>query len=74
MSNAKPKCNRMDCFQNKCGVRCELLTDHPSVQPCPFYKTEEQVEIGRQEAHAKLVKKGRRDLIQLYEYNPFRKW
>ena len=51
----KPKCNRIDCFQNECGARCELLNDYPS-QPCPFFKTEAEVEIGRIEAHQHLKK------------------
>ena len=72
MATSKPKCNRMDCFQYKCGARCELLTDYPS-QPCPFYKTDAEVEIGRIEAHKKLVEEGRQDLIQYYEYNPYRR-
>lgn len=72
MATARPRCNKMDCFMNKCGTRCELLTDYPS-QPCPFFKTDAEVEKGRQEAHQKLVKEGKYDLIQMYEYNPYRR-
>ena len=68
----KPKCTMADCFQNKCGVFCELLTENPSY-PCPFYKTNAEVEIGRMEAHRKLVDAGRFDLIDQYEYNPQRR-
>lgn len=74
MATARPKCNRVDCFQNKCGARCELLTDYPSKQPCPFFKTMEEVEKGRMEAHKKLADEGKFDLIQKYEYNAQRKW
>ena len=74
MATTRPKCNRVDCFQNKCGARCELLTDYPSIQPCPFFKTEAEVEKGRMEAHKKLADEGKFDLIQKYEYNAQRKW
>lgn len=66
------KCPQSDCFQNRCGVRCDLLTGYPSY-PCAFYKTEEQVERERIQAHNKLLKEGRVDLIQKYEYNPQRR-
>ena len=72
MGSARPKCNNMKCFQNKDGRHCEILTDYPS-QPCPFFKTEEQVEIDRQIAHKKLADEGKFDLIKKYEYNPQRR-
>ena len=68
----KPKCNRIDCFQNKCGARCELLNDYPS-QPCPFFKTVEQCDNDRLKAHKKLMEEGKVDLVQKYEYNPQRR-
>lgn len=68
----KPRCNEKKCFQNKCGTVCELLTGHPSTYPCPFFKTKEEVKIGRQEAHKKLADSGKWDLIRKYEYNPKR--
>ena len=67
------KCNKSNCFQNKCGVRCELLTEPTSQQPCPFFKTEEEVEAGRVWAHRKLAREGKWDLIKKYEYNPYRR-
>ena len=73
MRTAKPRCNREKCFQNKCGVYCELLTDYPSKQPCPFYKTQEQADNDRLVAHKKLASEGKWDLIQMYEYNPYRR-
>lgn len=72
MSNVKPICNNVNCFQNKTGRYCELLTDIPS-QPCPFFKTQEKADIDRQEAHKKLADEGKWDLIQMYEYNPQRR-
>jgi len=72
MASVRPRCTKMDCFQNKCGRACELLNAPPS-QPCPFYKTVEEVDRGRQEAHKKLADAGRFDLIQMYEYNPQRR-
>lgn len=72
MATARPRCNRVDCFQNRCGRACELLRTYPR-QPCPFYQTQEQVEEGRRKAHQKLVNKGRYDLIECYEYNPYRR-
>lgn len=70
---AKPKCTHIDCFQNKCGARCELLNDYPT-DPCPFFKTDKQVEEGRQWAHKRLVDNDRFDLIEQYEHNPQRRW
>ncbi len=70
---AKPKCYKIDCFQNKCGARCELLTAQPS-QPCPFYKTDKQNDLDRLKAHQRLMDENRLDLIEQYEYNPQRKW
>lgn len=69
MSIPKPRCNNVDCFANKMGNRCELLTASPSVNPCPFFKTELELEIGRQEAHKKLADAEQWELIQKYEYN-----
>ena len=68
----RPICRQDDCFQNKCGVLCELLTSPPS-QPCPFYKTVAEAEIGRAEAHRHLVEIGRQDLIEQYEHNKDRR-
>ena len=68
-----PKCSQSDCFGNKCGVRCNVLTSNPS-NPCPFYKTNVEVEIGRQEAHQHLKDIDRYDLIEKYEFNPGRDW
>lgn len=72
MGVVKPICYKEDCFQNKCGRTCDLLTGYPSL-PCPFYKTQEEVDIGRQKAHKKLADAGRFDLIQKFEYNPQRR-
>lgn len=72
MAASKPLCTRMDCFQNKCGVYCDLLTERPT-EPCAFYKTDAQVENGRIEAHNRLLEMGRQDLIKKYEYNPQRR-
>ena len=71
-ANLKPICNCSDCFQNKSGVTCELLTANPS-QPCPFYKTHMEAETDKMEAHNRLVKLGRRDLIEKYEFNTARR-
>ena len=70
---AKLKCDRIDCFQNKCGARCELLSAYPS-QPCPFYKTDKQADADRVKAHQRLIDIDRPDLIQKYEYNKDRRW
>lgn len=72
MSKPKPKCSEISCFQNKCASYCDLLTENPG-WPCPFYKTEEEAERGRLEAHKKLVDMGRFDLINQFEYNPQRR-
>lgn len=69
---AKPRCNRADCFQNKLGVVCDLLMEHAG-NPCPFYKTIPEAEVGKIEAHRRLVDLGRFDLIEKYEHNKYRK-
>ena len=70
MSNIKGKCARIDCFANKCGAACVILTEgYEKDSECPFYKTVEQYEQDRKDAHDILVEKGRYDLINTYEYN-----
>jgi len=70
---AKPKCDKIDCFQNKCGARCELLTEPIVGHECPFYKTDKEADFGRIMAHQRLAEMNRFDLIQKYEYNPQRR-
>lgn len=67
------KCEKINCFANVCHSACNCLSEKPG-DPCPFFKTEEEVERGRMEAHSTLLIKGREDLIKKYEYNPQRKW
>lgn len=73
--NDRPICNKMDCFRNICGVYCDLLTDRPSVNPCPFYKTDAQADSDYLEAHNKLLAMGEKGeaLIQKFEYNRYRR-
>ena len=68
------KCNRMDCFGNKCGARCEILTECRDTDNCTFFKTDVQVNEERAAAHKHLKDIGREDLIRKYEYNAQRKW
>ena len=70
----KPKCAKVDCFQNKCGCRCELLTEPIIGKECPFYKTDKEVDQGRIDAHRHLMDIDRPDLVQKYEYNLQRRW
>lgn len=72
MASVKPRCDKMDCFQNRNGRQCDLLRSRPS-HPCPFYKTDAEAEAGRMAAHKKLADEGKYDLIQKYEYNPQRR-
>lgn len=67
------KCEKIDCFANICRSACSCLSEKPS-DPCPFFKTEDEVMEGRAAAHKHLVEAGREDLIRKYEYNPERKW
>ena len=67
------KCDNINCFANKCGARCDILVEKPS-QPCSFFKTDEQVDKERMEAHKHLLDINRPDLIRKYEYNKERKW
>ncbi len=68
----KPICTNGDCFANNNGL-CEILVSQPTI-PCSFFKTEEQLEIGREEAHDRLYVMKRMDLIKKYEYNKGRDW
>lgn len=68
MSSQRTICSVSGCFMNENGTYCNLLAealDHP----CPFYKTKNEVDEGRQEAHRHLVDIERFDLIRKYEYN-----
>ena len=67
------RCDRNNCFSNFCGTRCKLLSSPIREHECPFYKTVEEAEKGREWAHNELVRKGRQDLIETYEYNVQRK-
>lgn len=62
-----------DCFQAM-GSHCKLLTEQINKADCPFYKTHDDVEKGRKEAHKHLVDIGRLDLIEKYEHNANRTW
>ena len=62
-----------DCFQ-AVGTHCKLLTEQIEKIDCPFYKTQDEVDKGRREAHQRLKENGRMDLIEKYEYNPKRNW
>ena len=68
-----PKCDKADCHQNFCGTNCRLLNSPIKDHECPFYKTNEEVDKGRIWAHNELLRKGRKDLIEIYEYNPQRR-
>lgn len=70
----RPKCDKSDCFQNKCGVLCDLLREPIEGHECPFYKTQDQVDMGRLEAHEHLKAIERYDLIEMYELNRGRDW
>ena len=67
------KCDKIDCFANICHSACSCLSEKPS-DPCPFFKTDDEVMEGRAAAHKHLLEAGREDLIRKYEYNPERKW
>ena len=66
----KAKCERDDCFANKCGRACSVLTEGYPEDTCPFFKTREQYKEDRKAAHTILEEKGRYDLINEYENNP----
>ena len=67
------KCDRNKCFQNICGVGCELLNEPITDRECPFFKTDDEVDEGRRKAHKRLIDIGRKDLIDEYEYNAYRR-
>lgn len=75
MANLSTKCNRNDCFANKCGVACTVLNEgYPKDSDCPFFKTTEQYKEDQKSAHDHLEEIGRYDLINTYENNRMRKW
>lgn len=67
------RCDKIKCFSNIGGLGCTLLTEPITDHDCPFYKTEEEIDEGRAEAHKRLLAMGRRDLIDQFEYNPQRR-
>lgn len=67
-------CYRKDCFQNVCGVSCQLLTGQITGHPCPFYKTDQQVLEERRKALERLEEKDMHGLIESYIFNPERNW
>ena len=46
-------CDRRNCFANLNGG-CDILTGETRKQPCPFYKTEEQLNKERRYGEAVL--------------------
>lgn len=48
-------CDKQRCFANING-RCEILTSRTTKQPCPFFKTSEEFEIGKLKANARNYK------------------
>ncbi len=59
MNRTKARCKdeRIGCFANALG-QCMILTDIIRRRPCPFYKTEEQIESEREATRKKLKSKG----------------
>lgn len=74
MNMIKCQYRHSDCFANVCGIHCRILSEQVSEVDCPFYKTEEQVDNERMEAHERLMSLERYDLIEKYEYNSNRTW
>ena len=65
------RCNNMTCFANRC-MHCRILEEPIETgRPCPFFKTDAEVEKGRREAIDRLSKMGRRgmDLLETYTSN-----
>ena len=63
------KCNRYDCFGCR-GVSCKVLKEAITDQPCPFYKTDRQLEDERCAAKERLRESGQEHLIADYINNP----
>ena len=51
-----PQCLRKDCFSNECG-KCRILIANYK-QPCPFFKTREQIAEEKKKTKARLEKCG----------------
>ena len=59
------KCTREDCFACNKG-QCKSLKKPITDKPCPFYKTQEQLDAEDQAATDRLTRIGRTDLIEKY--------
>ena len=68
MSDQNPLCSVSGCFMNDNGTHCKLLSEAPK-HLCPFFKTQAEVDKGREAAHDRLVNAWRWDLIRKYEWN-----
>ena len=68
------RCLKYDCFANICGTQCKILNEGYPNGNCPFHKTQEEFDQDKEKAHDILVSKGLNNLVQIYEYNPQRRW
>ena len=62
------KCNRHDCFGCR-GASCKVLKEAITDRPCPFHKTDMQLEKERRESEEYLRATGRENLIEEYIHN-----
>ena len=66
--NLKTRCEKLDCFGNKCG-RCAALETanwDKEGRACPFYKTDEQFVRDQDAALEHLIETGQQHLIKKY--------
>ena len=63
------KCTRQDCFGCR-SVSCKVLKEAITDRPCPFYKTDRQLEEARKAAEEHLRATGQEHLIADYINNP----
>jgi len=62
------RCDKQTCFACRTD-HCQVLQEAIRDRPCPFYKTDFQLEEGRMEARQHLKDIGRDDLIEQYTSN-----
>lgn len=62
------RCENLKCFACD-GAKCKVLSEAITDKPCPFAKTDVELQAGRQKAIDRLNTIGREDLIVQYTSN-----
>lgn len=65
MKNDNPRCERRNCFGNEQG-HCRILIQKRK-EPCPFYKTDEQIAEEKEKTKARLKRYKRLCRYDIYD-------